>query len=105
MKLFDFLSLKNDVNVALTGSGSTSQRHGSADPDPPLIVMDPQHCMIECIPESDRCHSVVLCSTLRGLCTQRNSNIRLLHPVILTIPFQPKQPLISTPAVLDPMDP
>ncbi len=72
--LFDFLSLKNDVNVAsksnkhkklckkisfllaswrsmtkIAGSGSGSesgsigQRHGSADPDPPQIVMDPQH--------------------------------------------------------------
>jgi hypothetical protein len=25
------------------GSGSISQRHGSADPDPPQDVMDPQH--------------------------------------------------------------
>ncbi len=25
------------------GSGSISQRHGSADPDPPQNVMDPQH--------------------------------------------------------------
>jgi hypothetical protein len=31
------------------GSGSISQRHGSADPDPhpPQNVMDPQHCMKE----------------------------------------------------------
>jgi hypothetical protein len=52
--LFDFLSLKNDVNVpsksntkkAGSGSGSISQRHGSADPypDPHQNVMDPQHC-------------------------------------------------------------
>ncbi len=68
--LFDFLSLKNDVNVPsksnkqkklckkisfllaswrsmtkIAGSGSTNQRHGSADPDPdpPQNVMDPQH--------------------------------------------------------------
>ena len=43
MTLFDFLSLKNDVNVPSrinkqkksgSGSGSISQRHGSADPDP-----------------------------------------------------------------------
>jgi hypothetical protein len=27
------------------GSGSISQRHGSADPDPPQNVMDPQHWM------------------------------------------------------------
>jgi hypothetical protein len=26
-----------------SGSGSISQRHGSADPDPPQNVMDPQH--------------------------------------------------------------
>ncbi len=70
--LFDFLSLKNDVNVPsksnkqkklywklsfllafwrsmtkISGSGSESgsisQRHESADPDPPQNVMDPQH--------------------------------------------------------------
>ncbi len=71
MTFFDFLSLKNDVNVPsksnkqkklcekicfllpswrsmtkISGSGSISQRHGSADPDPdpPQNVMDPQHC-------------------------------------------------------------
>jgi hypothetical protein len=27
------------------GSGSISQRHGCADPDPPQNVMDPQHWM------------------------------------------------------------
>ena len=27
----------------IAGSGSISQRHGSADPDPPQNVMDPQH--------------------------------------------------------------
>jgi hypothetical protein len=27
----------------IAGSGSISQRHGSADPDPPKNVMDPQH--------------------------------------------------------------
>jgi len=26
-------------------SGSVSQRHGSADPDPHQNVMDPQHCL------------------------------------------------------------
>ncbi len=68
---FDFLSLKNYVHVpsksnkqkklfqkisfllaswgpmtkiAGSGSGSISQRHGSADPDPHQNVMDPQHC-------------------------------------------------------------
>ncbi len=71
MTLFEFLSLKNDVNVASKshkqkklcykisfllaswrsmtkkeGSGSINQRHGSADPDPPQNVMDPQHCSI-----------------------------------------------------------
>ncbi len=28
----------------IAGSGSISQRHGSADPDPHQNVMDPQHC-------------------------------------------------------------
>ncbi len=28
----------------ITGSGSISQRHGSADPDPPQNVMDPNQC-------------------------------------------------------------
>ncbi len=27
------------------GSGSISQRHGSADPDPLQNVMDPEHCL------------------------------------------------------------
>ncbi len=74
---FDFLSLKNDVNVpsksnrqkklcykicfllaswrsmtkiagsgSRSGSGSISQKHGSADPDPPQNVMDPQQWFI-----------------------------------------------------------
>jgi hypothetical protein len=34
--LFDFLS-------QIAGSGSISQRHGSADPDPYQNVIDPQH--------------------------------------------------------------
>jgi hypothetical protein len=29
----------------IAGSGSISQRHGSADPDPSQNVMDPQHCL------------------------------------------------------------
>jgi hypothetical protein len=28
-------------------SGSTSQWHGSADPDPHQYVMDPQHCLCQ----------------------------------------------------------
>jgi hypothetical protein len=59
--LYDFLSVKNDVNVALksnkqknlrvevtdenegfgVGSGSVSQRYGSADPDPYQNARDP----------------------------------------------------------------
>jgi hypothetical protein len=31
------------TKIAGSGSGSISQRHGSADPDPPQNVMDPQH--------------------------------------------------------------
>ncbi len=70
----DFLSLKKDVNVpsksnkqknfflisfllafsrsmtkirgSESGSGSISQRHGSADPDPHKNVMDPQHWLL-----------------------------------------------------------
>ncbi len=64
--LYDFLSLKNDVNVPVTsnkqktnflltswrslkieGSGSISQRYGSPDPDPYQNFMDTQHwCII-----------------------------------------------------------
>jgi hypothetical protein len=62
----DFLSLKNDVNAPVpsksnkqkkflklvrsmtkierSDSGSLSQRHGSADPDPHQNGMDPEHC-------------------------------------------------------------
>jgi hypothetical protein len=29
------------------GSGSISQRYGSADPDPYQNFMDPQHCIID----------------------------------------------------------
>ncbi len=37
------------IEGAESGSGSISQRHGSADPDPdpPQNVMDPQHCFEE----------------------------------------------------------
>jgi hypothetical protein len=39
------------VNVKKCGSGSTCQRHGSADPDPEpdphQNVMDPQHCFAD----------------------------------------------------------
>ncbi len=54
--LYDFLSVKNYVNVAsksnkpswrsltkIAGSGSVSQRYGSADQDPYQNVTDPQH--------------------------------------------------------------
>ncbi len=55
---FFFLSLKNDWNVPcfllaswrsmrkIAGSGSISQRHESADPDPYQNVIDPQHWLI-----------------------------------------------------------
>jgi hypothetical protein len=79
---FDFLCLKNDVNVPskrnkqkhffkisflleswksmtkIAGSGSISQRHGSADPDPHQNVMDPQHC-----PQPSRRHVVGFAAT------------------------------------------
>ncbi len=31
--------------MKIAGSGSISQRHESADPDPHQNVMDPQHCL------------------------------------------------------------
>ncbi len=34
------------TKIAGSGSGSTSQRHGSADPDPPQNFMDPEHCFV-----------------------------------------------------------
>jgi hypothetical protein len=37
--------MKIEGSGSASGSGSISQRHGSADPDPHQIVMDPQHCM------------------------------------------------------------
>ncbi len=73
---FDFLSLKNDVNVPskrdklvfrwrlegqsmmkIAGSGSISQRHVSADPHPHQNVMDPQHCLPI---SSFFCHSEII---------------------------------------------
>jgi hypothetical protein len=33
----------------IAGSGSISQRHRSADPDPPQNVMDPQHWLLESV--------------------------------------------------------
>jgi hypothetical protein len=33
--------------MKIEGSGSISQKHGSADPDPHQNVMDPQHCTAE----------------------------------------------------------
>jgi hypothetical protein len=34
--------------MKIAGSGSISQRHGSADPDPHQNVMDLQHCLYLC---------------------------------------------------------
>jgi hypothetical protein len=36
--------------MKIAESGSISQKHGSADPDPPQNVMDPQHCIFTAIP-------------------------------------------------------
>jgi hypothetical protein len=42
LKISFFGVLKvNDENLKIAGSGSISQRHGSADPDPYQNVMDP----------------------------------------------------------------
>jgi hypothetical protein len=54
INLYDFFSLKNDLNVAVFwmrmfwgppgfASGSVRQRYGSQDPDPFQNVTDPQH--------------------------------------------------------------
>jgi hypothetical protein len=45
--------------MKIAGSGSISQRHGSADPDPYQNVMDPQHCL-----ESHLLPCAVVCSGL-----------------------------------------
>ncbi len=37
-------SWRSMTKIAEEGSGATSQRHGSADPDPYQNVTDPQHC-------------------------------------------------------------
>ncbi len=37
-------SWRSMTKIAEDGSGATSQRHGSADPDPYQNVTDPQHC-------------------------------------------------------------
>jgi hypothetical protein len=46
------------TKIAGSGSGSISQRHGTADPDPdpPQNVMDPQHCQKHVDPDSDPEH-------------------------------------------------
>ncbi len=40
-----------DPALKIAGTGSISQRHGSADPDPdpPQNVLDPQHCLEDCL--------------------------------------------------------
>jgi hypothetical protein len=40
------MKIAGSGSESASGSGSISQRHGSADPDPPQNVMDPQHCGI-----------------------------------------------------------
>jgi hypothetical protein len=40
--------------MKIVGSGSISQRHGSADPDPHQNVMDPQHWFLLVLQISDR---------------------------------------------------
>ncbi len=41
-------SWRSMKKIAISGSGSIGQRHGSADPDPDphQNVMDPQHCLL-----------------------------------------------------------
>jgi hypothetical protein len=40
-----FLMVNDENSGIRSGSGSISQRHVSADPDPHQNVMDPQHCL------------------------------------------------------------
>jgi hypothetical protein len=42
-----------------SGSGSISQRHGSADPDPYQNVMDPQHCNRVCSIGAPTIHEII----------------------------------------------
>ncbi len=44
--------MKIEGSGTASGSGSISQRHGSADPDPHQNVIDPQHCKKEYNPKS-----------------------------------------------------
>jgi hypothetical protein len=37
--------MKGVGSGVISGSGSISQRYGSADPDPHQNAMDPQHCI------------------------------------------------------------
>ena len=47
--------------IAGSGSGSISQRHKSADPDPHQNVKDPEHCLEErCIDENTGIDLIVI---------------------------------------------
>ncbi len=51
--------IKIEGSASGPGSGSISQMHGSADPDPHQNVMDPQHCLkvvLLCFLKYEECH-------------------------------------------------
>ncbi len=68
----------------IAGSGSISQRHGSADPEPYQYVMDPQHCLIGTLPvwlgrDSRQCEWATLPSPPRWRSPSASSS-RRSHP-------------------------
>jgi hypothetical protein len=54
----------------IAGSGSITQRHGSADPDPYQNVMDPQHCVL---------------LNLRGYRDWRKNNLTPINHTLMTL--------------------
>jgi hypothetical protein len=73
--------MKIEGSVSATGSGSISQRHRSADPDPHQNVMDPQHCV------EDSLGVRILCR----YCTLKFKNIRLNAFQRVGCCFSPKE--------------
>jgi hypothetical protein len=53
------------MKIAGSGSGSVSQRHGSANPDPYQNVSDPQHCILKIIISISKCYNTRIQVLLR----------------------------------------
>ncbi len=59
-------SWRSMIKIAGSGSGSISQRHESADPDPHQNVMEPQHWLLLCVGRwVVRCSPPCCCWTTR----------------------------------------